>query len=150
MMRLDLRSLGSLLICLPLSSCQYFQRPADPAAAGAYGDTAASAYDGYAAAPQPQTYPSYQQPAPGTYSTPDYTQPAYGQNSYATSAPDTGSAASGSGTRSFGGNREHVVASGENLTKISRRYGVTVDSIVRANNLTSPDQIRSGQKLAIP
>ena len=150
MMRLPFRPLGSILVCFSLTSCQYFQRPADPAAAGAYGDTAASAYNGYAAAPQPQSYPSYQQPSPGTYAAPDYSQPAYGQNNSATGAPESTDASSGSSTRPSGGSREHVVASGENLTKISRRYGVTVDSIVRANNLTSPDQIRSGQRLAIP
>lgn len=43
----------------------------------------------------------------------------------------------------------HKVRSGENLTKIARRYGVTVDAIKRANNIRG-DEIRVGQRLTIP
>jgi LysM repeat protein len=43
-----------------------------------------------------------------------------------------------------------VVAAGENLTKIGRRYGVSVDALVRANNLASPDHIEAGKALTIP
>ena len=38
---------------------------------------------------------------------------------------------------------------GENLGKIARKYGVTVDAIRKANNLRG-DKINVGQKLKIP
>ncbi|MBI4301146.1 MAG: LysM peptidoglycan-binding domain-containing protein, partial [Chloroflexi bacterium] len=44
----------------------------------------------------------------------------------------------------------HVVVSGENLYRISLRYGVAISSIMRANDLTDPSQIRAGQVLLIP
>jgi LysM repeat protein len=45
--------------------------------------------------------------------------------------------------------KEHVVQKGENLTAIAKTYGVTVAELKKANNLTG-DEIRVGQKLAIP
>ncbi len=45
--------------------------------------------------------------------------------------------------------RRHKVRRGENLTKIAKRYGVTVNQIKRANNLTG-DAIQVGQRLVIP
>lgn len=44
---------------------------------------------------------------------------------------------------------KHKVASGENLTKIAKRYGVTVDQLRNANNITG-DNIKAGQTLTIP
>lgn len=44
---------------------------------------------------------------------------------------------------------KHKVSSGENLTKIAKRYGVTVDQLRSANNI-SGDDIRAGQTLTIP
>lgn len=44
----------------------------------------------------------------------------------------------------------HIVKAGENLTQIARMYGVTVDSIVRANNLWNANVIYVGQCLVIP
>ena len=47
------------------------------------------------------------------------------------------------------GTRSHVVAQGETLFSLARRYGVSVDAIRTANKL--PDtNIRIGQKLIIP
>ncbi len=43
----------------------------------------------------------------------------------------------------------HKVSSGENLTKIAKRYGVTVDQLRKANNI-SGDDIKAGQTLTIP
>ncbi len=44
----------------------------------------------------------------------------------------------------------HTVRSGETLLQIAGKYkGVTVNSIVKANKLSSPDRIREGQKLII-
>lgn len=44
----------------------------------------------------------------------------------------------------------HTVQQGENLTTIANRYGVSVEAIIIANNLTSPDQIQPGDQLMIP
>jgi len=44
----------------------------------------------------------------------------------------------------------HIVKSGENLTGIARQYGVTVNAIVQANNITNPNVIHIGQRLVIP
>jgi LysM repeat protein len=44
----------------------------------------------------------------------------------------------------------HVVASGENLTGIARRYGSTITAIARANGLANPSFLRVGQRLSIP
>lgn len=44
----------------------------------------------------------------------------------------------------------HTVQQGENLTTIANSYGVSVEAIVVANNLASPDQIQPGDQLIIP
>lgn len=44
---------------------------------------------------------------------------------------------------------KHKVSSGENLTKIAKRYGVTIDQLRSANNI-SGDNIQAGQTLTIP
>ena len=44
----------------------------------------------------------------------------------------------------------HVVRAGQNLTQIARYYGVSVQSIVNANNLWNPNLIYTGQTLYIP
>jgi LysM repeat protein len=44
----------------------------------------------------------------------------------------------------------HVVQSGETLGSIARRYNVTINSIVQANNLANPNQLSVGQELIIP
>lgn len=43
----------------------------------------------------------------------------------------------------------HTIKNGENLTTIAKKYGVSVDEIRRANNL-SGDAIRAGKTLTIP
>ena len=45
---------------------------------------------------------------------------------------------------------EHVVASGESLSKIAARYEVPVEAIVTANGLKSAHRIRVGQVLVLP
>ncbi|CAA9334853.1 MAG: hypothetical protein AVDCRST_MAG89-2325, partial [uncultured Gemmatimonadetes bacterium] len=45
--------------------------------------------------------------------------------------------------------RTHAVAPGETLFGIARRYGVTRQDIIDANDLES-DQVRTGQRLTIP
>src|SRR5690606_15650562 len=44
----------------------------------------------------------------------------------------------------------HVVQLGENLFRISLRYGVSMDAIMRANNIYYPNLIFAGQVLTIP
>ena len=48
------------------------------------------------------------------------------------------------------GTRTHVVQAGETLAGIAAQYGVTVEALVVANNLTDPDKIVAGQELIIP
>lgn len=45
---------------------------------------------------------------------------------------------------------EHLISPGENLFRISQRYGVTVDAIALANNLVNPSLILAGDTLQIP
>lgn len=45
---------------------------------------------------------------------------------------------------------EHLISPGENLFRISQRYGVTVDAIAQANNLVNPALILAGDTLQIP
>lgn len=44
----------------------------------------------------------------------------------------------------------HVVTAGETLGRIAEQYGVTIASIIEANNLTNPDRLSIGQELIIP
>lgn len=46
-------------------------------------------------------------------------------------------------------NTSYTVQSGDNLSKIAKKYGTTVDAIKKANGLKS-DDIRDGKKLSIP
>ncbi len=51
---------------------------------------------------------------------------------------------------SLDGANRHQVATGENLSSIAGRYGVSLDELVRANPLLEPDRILAGQWLDIP
>ena len=44
----------------------------------------------------------------------------------------------------------YTVQSGDTLGGIAKRFGVTVDSLARANGITNPNLIRVGMKLTIP
>lgn len=44
----------------------------------------------------------------------------------------------------------YVVSEGDTLSKISQGFGVSIKSIMEANNITDPNSIRKGQKLIIP
>jgi len=161
----------SLGLALTLSSCEVFKPDAQQpnansnqyGAADAYGNpttggppnqqpqgnnpygAATGAYGAYGAAnnPSPNPYGGYTQPNYNTPATPNYnapyTQPPDNPNPYSTG----GAVPSPSG-------RSHVVASGENLSKIAQRYGTTTDALMRANNITNPNFVRAGQSLIIP
>lgn len=60
----------------------------------------------------------------------------------------TSSGSSASGKPS--GSRTHVIRSGETLSGIAKRYGVTVDGIVQANGINRKKPIQVGQRLVIP
>jgi len=45
---------------------------------------------------------------------------------------------------------EYVVRRGDNLSRIARQAGVSVQEIARANGIRNPDQINEGQRLVIP
>src|SRR5690606_2332181 len=49
-----------------------------------------------------------------------------------------------------GGAYTHTIASGESLYTIARRYDVTTQALVQANNLSSPDKTVVGQSIVIP
>lgn len=49
-----------------------------------------------------------------------------------------------------GGQVTHTVQAGENLYRIALRYGVTLDALAQANNITNPNLILVGQVLIIP
>jgi membrane-bound lytic murein transglycosylase D len=44
---------------------------------------------------------------------------------------------------------EHRVASGESLSRIAEKYGVTVSDIQSANNISNPSHIQVGQRLTV-
>lgn len=44
----------------------------------------------------------------------------------------------------------YVVQKNDNLEDISDRFGITVDSLVKANNISEPELVSSGEKLIIP
>jgi lipoprotein-anchoring transpeptidase ErfK/SrfK len=51
---------------------------------------------------------------------------------------------------STGATTVHVVERGQELGLIAREYGVSVEDIVRLNNLSNPDLLYVGQELIIP
>ncbi len=128
-----------------LASCEAMkpkqQAAADPYAAYGTGTDAAAAY-GYGAQGQAATN--------DPYATAPYGQTDYGAGTASVPSGGGGYSGGGGGSAGGGGGRSHVVAAGENLTKIGRRYGVSVDALVRANNLASPDHIEAGKALTIP
>jgi LysM repeat protein len=56
----------------------------------------------------------------------------------------------GGGDSVRSGSQMHRVSSGENLSGIAARYGVSVGALARANHLADPNLIVTGTKLRIP
>lgn len=44
----------------------------------------------------------------------------------------------------------HVISSGETLSGIATKYGVSSNEIIRANNISDPSKIQIGQEIVIP
>ena len=44
----------------------------------------------------------------------------------------------------------HTVEPGESLGSIATRFGVTIDSLMLANNLTDPNAVEAGTRIVIP
>lgn len=136
----------------PYTSNPYYSTSGDSSSstASSAGSTQYPTYDDSAsyapadpvtpAATTPQTYPGYTGTTDTAY--PSYTGNANASGSYPT---DT-SYSSGGYT---GGGTTHTVAKGENLYRISLRYGTTVSAIQNANGLGSTT-IFPGQVIRIP
>jgi membrane-bound lytic murein transglycosylase D len=56
----------------------------------------------------------------------------------------------GSSSNKSGLFKEHIVKSGENLSYLSSKYGISISSIMAANNLTDKHVLKIGQRLMIP
>jgi LysM repeat protein len=46
--------------------------------------------------------------------------------------------------------RTHTVKSGDTLGQIAQQYGISLDALVKANQIANPDVISVGQELIIP
>lgn len=96
-------------------------------------------------------------PPAGGGGNPTYSPAAYEDNSAST--PPAAAPANPSSTAprhtpaatapAAGGSRVHVVGKGDTLWGLSRKYGVSVDAIKKANNMTK-DTAVLGSKLVIP
>jgi LysM repeat protein len=45
---------------------------------------------------------------------------------------------------------EYVIASGDTMSGIAKKFGVTMQALLAANNLTDPNLVRVGQKIKVP
>ena len=66
------------------------------------------------------------------------------------SSSNGGTSGGSGGGATSGSSVEHVVLSGETLGGIADNYGVDLGSLASANNISDPNMIRVGQRLAIP
>ncbi|MFA7468298.1 MAG: L,D-transpeptidase family protein [Desulfotomaculaceae bacterium] len=48
------------------------------------------------------------------------------------------------------GGKTYIVKPGDNLWNISRKFNVSLDALIAANNLADPNRLNPGQKLVIP
>lgn len=167
-------TLAATLGCIfSLNSCEVFKKDApaedpyaaaNPYAAGTQNPAASpsNAYGGNAGAYDAAG--AYTQPAPGAYTQPNYNvQPQPYVQPPAAGYPGTTGAGYAGGYDSGGyagvgspaprpvgpTGRTHQVVRGDTLSAISRRYGVGVSDLMRANNLNT-DKIIEGQKLNVP
>ncbi|MBE7520385.1 MAG: LysM peptidoglycan-binding domain-containing protein [Thermoflexaceae bacterium] len=101
--------------------------------------------DDDAEAPTPAT----RTPATSTAST-----PSPGGTSTVAGSPSPAGSASASPSPAAGGTvtsgSTYVVKAGDTLWDLAVAWGVTVEAIVAANNLASPDDLSIGQELKVP
>jgi LysM repeat protein len=76
--------------------------------------------------------------------------PGCGAAATTDNVPPTPSSGSGDTTTTTTGGTTYTVQSGDTLFRIAQRFGVTVQAIVTANNLSNPDSLSVGQQLVIP
>lgn len=116
------------------------------------GDGASENYDtpatgGYTGTPvTPAPHPTYGDAA---YETPTVTDPQAPVNPTATIDPTAVAVTPPMNPANAVGARDHYVAPGDSLWKISRIYKVPVESIKQANGMTN-DTVVLGKKLIIP
>jgi LysM repeat protein len=146
-MRLRLWLTGVLLVLLSLTiglaGCERAKpaptptKEAQPTQPTGMSASPTSAAPGSTAVSSPQpSAPATEAPSPGETATAVPSQPAPTPEEVSPSVPTEGI--------------EHVVAWGETINIIADRYGVSVEDIVAANNLSDPDLIRAGDVLIIP
>jgi len=46
--------------------------------------------------------------------------------------------------------RIHVVGRGDTLSEIADKYGISVQALMKANDMTDPDKLSEGDKLKLP
>jgi murein DD-endopeptidase MepM/ murein hydrolase activator NlpD len=68
----------------------------------------------------------------------------------ASGAPTTGSSTYRSLTRRNSGSSTHVVAPGDTVYHLAQTYGVSTESLMAANSMSDPRDLRVGQLLIIP
>jgi len=51
---------------------------------------------------------------------------------------------------SFAADIIHVIEKGDTMYSVSRKYGISVDDLCAANNISNPSKVKLGQKIRIP
>ena len=64
--------------------------------------------------------------------------------------PASGSGSEETETETTTQDKTYVVQQGETLFKIALRFGITLEALEEANNITDPDKVYPGQVLKIP
>jgi LysM repeat protein len=64
--------------------------------------------------------------------------------------PGTTTTAPAATSSSSGSQKTYTIQAGDNLAGIAAKFGVTIQALQQANNLSNPDQIYTGQILKIP
>ncbi|MBS7546313.1 peptidoglycan DD-metalloendopeptidase family protein [Ancylobacter oerskovii] len=138
----------------PVASTSYGAPQPNYAAAPAYGRP--QTYGAPQAQPQGYGQPQQlaavtpaQQPLYGTYAAPQAAAPVR-QPAPVAAAPVLHAPAAAAKPSMAAAGAAHVVASGETLNSLSRRYNVPVSQIAAANGLDTNSQVRIGQSVVIP
>jgi LysM repeat protein len=90
--------------------------------------------------------PGYDEAATPATAAPTYGAAAYEENTAVPTPPVDPAAVA---TAPAGVAKEHYVAPGDSLWKLSKQFGVSIDAIKAANNMTT-DTVVLGKKMIIP